>query len=152
MQIFHFCQILLHFCAFYIFPSLVLGGKRCLQSESDGTDMLLLCVIYACFSSSFEICGFARSGGGGGGGGDLRHVRVQFPVCEINNNSSGLFVVLGLMLLSAFILLHSLSAGRSLYAERGTGSLQTAAAGFLYFGVLGGKNGYKEERHVRGSG
>lgn len=147
MRIFHFCQILLLFFAFYIFPGLVLGGKRCLQSESDGTDMLLLCVIYACFSSSFELRGLARSGGGVSG-----YPGVHFLVFEINNLAVCLFVALGLMLLSAFILLHSLSAGRSLFAERGTGSLQTAAAGFLYFGVLGGKNGYKEERHVRESG
>ena len=147
MQIPHFCQILLHICVFCLFPALVFGSKRCLQSESDGTDMLLLCVIYACFSSSFEFLDLV-----GFWGGVWRFIRIQFLAYNINNNTLYLFVLLGLMLLSAFIVLHSLSARRRADAQGSCGSLQTAAAGFLYFGVLGGKDEYKEESNVRGSG
>ena len=86
MQISHFCQILLHFSVFCIGLVLVLADKRCLQSNSDGTDMLLLYSVYA-YYCSVDLPTLLIAYGGG---------YLAFPgskpfVCLVNNYTQILF-------------------------------------------------------------
>lgn len=151
MQISHFCQILLHFSVFCIGLVLVLADKRCLQSNSDGTDMLLLYSVYAYFCSvDLPTLLIAY------GGGYLTFPDPRPSVCLVNNYTQVLFVSFVKMPLLACRIHHTLSAGESCPLGVALGSSQTAAAGFLYiFGLAEfteEKNEYhkKEELHRPG--
>ena len=151
MQISHFCQILLHFSVFCIGLVLVLADKRCLQSNSDGTDMLLLYSVYACFCS-VDLPALLIAYGGG---------YLTFPgprpsVCLVNNYTQVLSISFVKMPLLARRIHHTLSAGESCPLGAALGSSQTAAAGFLYiFGLTEfteEKNEYHKKEELRRSG
>ena len=126
MQISLFLQILLHFSWFCIGLVLVLADKRCLQSNSDGTDMLFLFIVYAYFCSVDLTTLLAAYGGG-----VFSHSGVKPSACLVNNYTQVLFIVFVDAPLSARRVPQSLSAPGILPAPGDIGRPADGRCGLL---------------------
>ena len=154
MQILHLLQKLLHFSVFYNGLVLVLASKRCLPLFSDGTDMLLIFILFAClYSGNFQALPARKLCMGGGW--------KKFPAVRIITNYTNNCILLLSSIafnvsLPALMVHYSLSANGSCSPGATSGGLQTAAAGFLYiFGFTEfteEKNEYYKEENVHRTG
>ena len=152
MQILQKCQILLHFSQIYNLPTLADPTKRCLQSQADGRNMLLIFNDYAVLNPLNSSKTLAQLWGGRN---KSRHSNHCIITKYYFNNSNNLFVFNAGSCPQD--LPSSLSARRILCSLFGSRGLQTAAADLYSYWVktefTEETNGYtNKENHVHRSG